>query len=784
MHYIDIRTLIFLAMASSLLLAIAMQLANRITRDNPAVWAWAWGAALGAVGLSLVGLRSVLPDLLSIVLANTLIAAGMAWIYLGLRLCLGLPRGTRWDIHAGLVVAAASLYYTYAEPNLAARIIIVSAVLAGLDLLAVRLLLASGSARNDIDRGTLFVVGLSYLAGGLVFALRAVLTSYYPLDQDFMTASDAIHKLAFATIIAQNIVLTLGLTFVVASRTDRGLRASRERFRGLVEQAVDGIFVGDVQGDFIDINTAGARMLGYAQEEIIGLNIRDVIAEEEIPRIPDEMAKYAGSLVTRGEWRFKRKDGSFFFGEVVGRQLNDGRMQSIVRDITERKRAEEAILVLNQTLEQRVEERTWELRERERVFQSLADNIPDNIMRYDCDSRVLYVNRSLERALGRSASELLGRMPHEFEPDGRYDAVEKAVRWVGATGESVELDQIVPGPDGETRFHSIRIIAEPGPDGRPTSVLAVGYDLTAQKTAEEELRLAASVFHNSMEGVLVTDAAGVIVSVNPAFTEITGYAEAEALGRRPSLLRSDHQGPEFYREMWTALNRDGHWRGEIWNRKKSGEAYLEWLTINRIDDGEGVAVRYVAVFHDITEMRRKDEHIRHMAFHDALTGLPNRALMQDRLQHALERAQREGGRLALTFIDLDRFKDVNDSLGHNIGDLLLQEVARRIKGRLRTSDTVARLGGDEFVVLMEDLTEAGHFASVAQELIADIARPMQLLGHTVDISASMGMAFFPEDGSDPLDLMKCADTAMYAAKVAGRNTYRFFQQGMLDDTNQ
>ncbi len=422
--------------------------------------------------------------------------------------------------------------------------------------------------------------------------------------------------------------------------------------------------------------------------------------------------------------------------------------------------------------------------EREREFRSLADNVPDNIVRFDLDGRGMYFNKALEATLGRSADELIGKIPTESAQDGRYAALEATVRRVGATGESAEVEQIVPGPSGESRHHLIRIVAEPGPDGRPASVLAVGRDVTQQKRVEEELRLAASVFHSSADGVLVTDAAGKILSVNPAFTEITGYARDEALGSNPRMLRSDRHTPEFYRAMWQGLEAEGRWQGEIWNRRKGGEAYLEWLTINRIDDSDGNPVRYVAVFHDITELKTKDERIRHLAFHDALTGLPNRTLMQDRLQQALARARREGGRLALTYIDLDRFKAVNDSFGHDVGDLLLQEVARRIQGRLRASDTVARLGGDEFVVLMGDLHDAEDCAVLAQELIGEIARPMSLRGHTFAIGASMGTAFFPEDGDDALEMMKRADVAMYAAKSAGRNTYRFFQAEMLERTSQ
>ncbi len=298
--------------------------------------------------------------------------------------------------------------------------------------------------------------------------------------------------------------------------------------------------------------------------------------------------------------------------------------------------------------------------------------------------------------------------------------------------------------------------------------------------SEEKLRLAAIVFQSTAEGVMITNADGTILSVNPAFSHLTGYAMEEVLGKKPNLLRSQHHEPDFYRAMWDALLSQGHWQGEIWNRRKNGEAYLEWLTINLVEPlARSLSAHYVGVFHDITDLRRKDEYIRHLAFHDSLTGLPNRELMGDRLEHALHRARRDGSRLCLMFIDLDRFKSVNDSLGHNVGDLLLVEVARRMAARIRTSDTLARFGGDEFVVLMEDLAEPGHAARLAQVLITQIAQPMQLGDRHIVIGASCGLAIFPNDGDDAMELMKRADTAMYAAKSAGNNGYRFFQHDML-----
>lgn len=530
-----------------------------------------------------------------------------------------------------------------------------------------------------------------------------------------------------------------------------------------------GILAYRQDGQCILANPAAATLIGGSQAQLLQQNFRHLASWRQA-----RMADAAERVLATG--MVEEMDAHFV--STFGRDVCV--MAQFSRFISQD--APHLLLMLHDVTLQR--QAAQVLAEREQAFRTLADNVPDNIVRYDLEGRVLYLNRTLERTLGRTASDLLGKAPHEMSPDGRYDELEKTALQVGATGESAEIEQIVPGPDGRPRYHLIRVVPELGPDGRPASVLAVGRDLTQQKAAEEELRLAASVFHNSAEGVLITDTAGIIMSVNPAFTEITGYTEAEALGKTPRLLRSDRQGPEFYRAMWTALTTDGCWQGEIWNRRKNGEAYLEWLTINRIDNKDGAPVRYVAVFHDITEMRRKDERIHHLAFHDALTGLPNRTLMLDRLQHAVVRSQREQSRVSVIFIDLDRFKSVNDGLGHDIGDLLLQQVAQRIKGRLRAMDTVARLGGDEFVVLMEDLKDAEYCASLAQQLIAAIARPMKLRQHTVEIGASLGLAFFPEDGTDALELMKRADMAMYAAKAAGRNTYRFFQQDMLERTNE
>lgn len=313
---------------------------------------------------------------------------------------------------------------------------------------------------------------------------------------------------------------------------------------------------------------------------------------------------------------------------------------------------------------------------------------------------------------------------------------------------------------------------------------ALKAEIIERTKAEAALKLAASVFDNTMDGVVITDTANIILSVNPAFTAITGYSAEEAIGQKPHMSSSDLHDPDFYRELWVVLRREGRWEGEIWSRRKNGESFLEWLSIVMVTGDDGQPLRYVGVFNDITELRKKDEHVRHLAFHDPLTGLPNRALLLDRLEHRLAFSLREKERLGLMFIDLDHFKHINDTLGHHIGDGLLREVALRLSQCLRESDTVARMGGDEFVILLEHVEEPEAYTNLAQKLIACLAQPMMLDGHALQVSASIGIAGFPEDGTDSVELMKHADAAMYAAKSAGRGTYCLFRAEMVQESSR
>ncbi|MBI5922242.1 MAG: diguanylate cyclase [Betaproteobacteria bacterium] len=306
--------------------------------------------------------------------------------------------------------------------------------------------------------------------------------------------------------------------------------------------------------------------------------------------------------------------------------------------------------------------------------------------------------------------------------------------------------------------------------GNPARMIGTHSDISERHKREEELRLAATVFDTVDEAVVITDMENRIVSVNPAFTTITGYQPGEVIGKDPKLLGSGMHSAEFYRDMWQQLTSTGAWHGEISNRHKNGKLYVEWLSIKKVSNRLGVSTHYVAVFSDITERKAAEERMQHLAHFDLLTGLANRTLFTDRLQQAVAKARRDKNNLALMFIDLDEFKPVNDGLGHHIGDLLLKEVANRLQECLRReSDTVGRLGGDEFVVILPEIEAAKDALNVADKILHTLNQPFDIAGHDIHISASIGIALFPEHGSDEKLLLKSADAAMYRAKEGGRN---------------
>jgi diguanylate cyclase (GGDEF)-like protein/PAS domain S-box-containing protein len=336
----------------------------------------------------------------------------------------------------------------------------------------------------------------------------------------------------------------------------------------------------------------------------------------------------------------------------------------------------------------------------------------------------------------------------------------KLIAWLGVTA-SILLSLVI-WILVQSRVHAL------------LSAEAYKLELSERKRIDADARLAATVFDTVDTAVLVTDKDARIIKVNSAFSQITGYTAEEAIGNSPHLLSSGSHSAKFFKEMWHSLNTTGNWQGEISNRRKNGEFYIEWLSINAVHDNEGNVINYVSLFSDISERKAAEDHLHNLAHYDVLTGLPNRSLLADRLQQAIAAARREKSLMALMFIDLDKFKPVNDSHGHNIGDLLLKEVARRMLECLRESDSAARVGGDEFVVLLPNVEAQTDAVAVGEKIRHALYQPFIISGKKLEISSSIGVAVYPEHGSDEKALLKHADIAMYYAKEAGRNNVKLY----------
>jgi diguanylate cyclase (GGDEF)-like protein/PAS domain S-box-containing protein/hemerythrin-like metal-binding protein len=416
-------------------------------------------------------------------------------------------------------------------------------------------------------------------------------------------------------------------------------------------------------------------------------------------------------------------------------------------------------------------------------LRTIIENEPECIKIVDAKGHLLQMNAagltiieadSIEQVAGQPVIEVIA-------PEYRKAYTELHQRVLA--GDTMQMEYEVVGLKGGRCWVETHAVPMKEADGNVVH-LAVTRDISARKQAEQDMRIAAIVFE-SQEGMMVTDVYNTILRVNKAFTEITGYSSEDVLGKDPKILQSDRHDQGFYRSMWDSVNLNGKWEGEIWNRRKNGEIYPEYLTIKAVKDREGNVTHYVGTLIDITHRKAAAEEIERLAFYDPLTNLPNRRLLQDRLKPALASSQRSGRKGALLFIDLDNFKALNDTLGHDMGDLLLQQVAQRLTACVREDDTVARLGGDEFVVMLEYLSEHSFEAATQTEIIGNkilavINLPFHLESYEYICTPSIGATLFDGQQHNVEELLKHADIAMYQAKTSGRNTLRFFDPKMQE----
>jgi diguanylate cyclase (GGDEF)-like protein/PAS domain S-box-containing protein len=422
-------------------------------------------------------------------------------------------------------------------------------------------------------------------------------------------------------------------------------------------------------------------------------------------------------------------------------------------------------------------------------FASIVRAIPDSVLVLDAASaRVLYVSDNLLERLGYDRGEVELSLPWLIAQANAAEPVtveSLMVRLQQLSGDTVGERQLqLRQRDGKMRHFKVRSVRLREGAGVPDStlVMVVLRDIEEQLHAGRELSLVAQVFANSLEGILITDESGLIVRVNRAFTDTTGYTEAEVIGQKPSLLRSGLDEETLFERIRPRLAEGGHWQGELLNRRRDGSVFPASVSISAVVDSNGDSIGLITSFRDISESKGSEERIRHLAYYDVLTGLPNRSLFNDRLQQEMQRAQRGNRLLALLFLDLDRFKEVNDSMGHDIGDQLLKQVAERLQQCVRADDTVARMGGDEFTIILGDLpsrTRAVSAAiSVAEKIMQMLAMPFSLVGRELFLSTSIGIAVCPYDGEEAPLLLRNADTAMYHAKERGKNNFQFYAESM------
>jgi len=545
---------------------------------------------------------------------------------------------------------------------------------------------------------------------------------------------------------------------------------SEARWKFALEGAGEGLWDWNVQTGRAFFSTHYKTMLGYDEADI-GTSAdewKSRIHPDDAPGVMAAMQPYMDGKpgTATVEFRMRRKDGQWQWvlgrGMVVERtsQGKPLRMIGTNTDLTERKNTEEA------------------LRLSEARFRALLQDVPlVAVQGYGADGTTHYWNDASERLYGFSATEAVGRSLLEtIIPEEMHQGVRLAMQEMFATGKAIPAGELSLRRKDGTRvdvFSSHVYVHVPG---NAPEMFCVDIDLSERKEAEAKLELAASVFSSAREGIMITDALGTIVEVNEAFSRITGYSREEALGKNPHFMSSGRQSRGFYAEMWITLAAQGHWSGEIWNRRKDGEVYAEQLTISAVDNPHGATQQYVALFSDITALKNYQSQLEHMAHYDALTHLPNRLLLADRLQQAMVQAQRRGLQVAVVYLDLDGFKDINDHYGHAAGDHVLVQLTQAMQAALREGDTLARIGGDEFVAVLIDLESTESYIPLVQRLLAAAAAPVPWGEQVLQVSASAGLAHYPQTEDPAADqLLRQADQAMYEAKTAGKNCYRVFR---------
>jgi len=566
-------------------------------------------------------------------------------------------------------------------------------------------------------------------------------------------------------------------SLVVTHENDLKQRGAAETWANKLSMVVDQnpstIFITDLDGRIEYVNEKFVETTGYSRAEAIGQNssiLRPLANDDPVYQGLREAIASAQSW--KGELQNKRRDGTLYWERVLVSPIRDARGE-VTNYMSIRENISELRAVMTR------------LQESEGRFRGAMAAMVEGLAILSPNGRFLFGNRAAEQLLQLAEGELQGMEPQDIplerlREDGTPYLMDEFPSAI-TLREGREVRDAVVGyraPDGQVTWVSLNTTPLLMGEAQNCGAVVTFTDITERRRADEQLKLAYAAIHHSGEGILVTDAAHRIVSANPAFESVTGYAAAEIIGKTPGYVSSAKHGDQFYATVQEVLDAAGYWQGEVWNQRKNGEVYPEWMGVSAVSENDGRPKYYVYIFSDMSERQAAQERIEFLAHHDPLTGLPNRLLLRDRAEQAQAQATRMQSRVALMFLDLDRFKTINDSLGHPVGDALLLTVVERLKGCVRDSDTISRQGGDEFIILLNDVRDSEAASRVADKIHQRMGEPIVLGNQTLISSFSIGIALYPDDGEDFDSLLQKADTAMYHAKESGRNSHRFFTEQM------
>ena len=541
------------------------------------------------------------------------------------------------------------------------------------------------------------------------------------------------------------------------------LKSQRATFENLEDLVIEAYDFGDSQV---------VSWANRSAKEKLHVSIDDSIKKVIPTRITDELVEACAESESYYKERVEIKGRLYRVSASSVSMFGTSVIKILLSDFTD-------LYLANRKLHEQVDIMSDSIDENESMQNEILNQHSIGIGYISMSGEVLFANDYVLNLLGYTQDEFFGKniVDITYKDDKNKTIINKDIT-SNMSAKELNLEKRYLHKDGYPIWVNLSMSISNGKDGKPKYIIGFIKDIRERKENEKRLKLASEVFDNTNEGIVITDKKLKIQAINGAFCDISGYCEEESIGNNAMFLRSTHHDGLFYKKMWLSIKKDGYWKGEMWSVRKNGERFPQWLNISTIKDELDNVTNYIGVFSDISTIKQSEAELEFLAHHDPLTKLPNRLLLTSRLSQAIKRAKREYSKIAVLFLDLDRFKEINDTFGHSYGDEILTTVTTRFKIAMREKDTIARIGGDEFIILIEEIESVSDIDQVISKVLDVFKEEIVIFQHSFKLSASVGVSIFPDDGKTIEDLIKNADAAMYQAKDAGRNTYRFYTEEM------